>query len=61
MPDGDADDLGGEQAVLGRFRRALMRQSGELVLLLPGDAERAPAVLGGLPHGQVIERVGQAV
>ena len=33
----------------------------ELVLLLAGDAELAPAVLGGLAHGQVIEGIGQGV
>jgi hypothetical protein len=61
MRDGDADDLGGEQAVLGGRGRALVGYGGELVLLLAGDAELAPAVLGGLAHGQVVEGVGQAV
>ena len=61
VPDRDAGDLGGEQAVLGRRRRALVGPGGELVLLLAGDAELAPAPLGGLAHGQVVEGVGQPV
>src|ERR1700750_3048324 len=56
---GDARDLGGEQAVLGRRGGALVGHGGELVLLLAGDAELAPAPLGGLGHGQVVKGGGQ--
>jgi hypothetical protein len=61
MRDGNADDLGREQAVLGGRGGALVGPGGVLVLLLAGDAELAPAPIGGFAHGQVVEGVGQAV
>ncbi len=55
------DDLLGQPAVLGRRGRLLVAGRGERVLALTGDLGLLVVVLGGEPHGDVVERVGQAV
>ena len=58
---GHGDDLLGQQPVLDRLGRALVRPGRELVLLLAADAQPGVVPLGGLAHRHVVERVGQAV
>ena len=48
--DGDGNDLLGEDAVLLRGDRPLMRRHRQLVLLLPGDRVLPAQVLCGLQH-----------
>ena len=61
LGDLDRDDLLGEAALLRRRRGLLVARCGERVLTLPGDADLLVVPLGGEPHGDVVERVGQAV